>query len=221
MKLTDSLYFYPERGMLDANTYLIRGDSSIIIDVGSPQFLRELISDLKADGIQPEEIAVIANTHLHGDHCWANEAFKKFSPEAKIILHPLQKKFYDIAVDQTARFFGLEPVDFREDALFESDRLVPGDREIQFIPAPGHSPDSVCFYYAKDKALICGDVIFSHNTGRVDLPGGNADQLRQSIGVLSELDIEYLLPGHMNIVTGAERVRANFELVKEQILEWL
>jgi len=80
---------------------------------------------------------------------------------------------------------------------------------------------SICFYSRKDKFLICGDVIFSRNTGRVDLPGGNAEELRQSIEALSHLDIEYLLPGHMDIVSGAEKVKGNFEFIKENILRWL
>ena len=54
MKLTDNLYFYPERGMLDCNTYVIRGKPNIIIDVGSPQSLPALLQELPQDGFQPE-----------------------------------------------------------------------------------------------------------------------------------------------------------------------
>jgi hypothetical protein len=35
------------------------------------------------------------------------------------------------------------------------------------------------------------------------------------------LPIEYLLPGHMDIVTGAEEVGHNFEFVKEYVFKWL
>ncbi len=79
MKLTNNLYFYPEKGMLDCNTYVIRDELSVIIDPGSPQFLPALIQDLHKDDIKPKDIDIITNTHLHVDHCWANEAFKEFS----------------------------------------------------------------------------------------------------------------------------------------------
>ena len=59
------------------------------------------------------------------------------------------------------------------------------------------------------------------NTGRVDLPGGDAAQLRQSIEALSRLDIEYLLPGHMGVVSGAARVAANFDFIRKNVLPWL
>lgn len=220
MKLIDNLYFYPEKGMLDSNTYVIRGNPSIIIDPGSPQFLPALIQDLQKDGIQPKDINIIANTHLHGDHCWANEAFKK-SSGAKIMCHPLQKRFWETTVFETARFFGLPPMEFTEDGLLDESKLDTGDMEFELIPSPGHSPDSICFYCRKEKVLICGDVIFNENTGRVDLPGGNADELKQSIEKLSALPIEYFLPGHMDILTGAEKIKRNFEFVKQYVFKWL
>ena len=220
MKLTNNLYFYPEKGMLDCNTYVIRDELSIIIDPGSPEFLPALIQDLHRDGIEPEDIDIITNTHLHVDHCWADEAFKEFSG-AEIIFHPLQKKFYHITFIEISKFFGLQPISFKEDGYLDGSKLDAGDMEFKLIHSPGHSPDSICFYCRKDKILICGDVIFNGNTGRADLPGGNGAELRKSIEELSKLEIGYLLPGHMDIVTGAEKVKDNFDFVKKHILGWL
>jgi hydroxyacylglutathione hydrolase len=220
MKLTNNLYFYPEQGIFDCNTYVITGKSSIIIDPGATMFLPALVDSLHKDGIDPENISIIANTHLHGDHCGANEAFKQLSG-AKIMLHPVQKKFYNVVVIEAAMFFGMPPIEFKEDAFLDNDRLSTGDVELELIPSPGHSPDCVSFYSREDKVLICGDVIFEQNTGRVDLPGGSADELKESIERLSQLEIEYLLPGHMGIVTGAVEVKHNFDFIKGSILRWL
>ncbi|MBL7125039.1 MAG: MBL fold metallo-hydrolase [Dehalococcoidales bacterium] len=220
MKLTKNLYFYPEKGMLDCNTYVIRDNISIIIDPGLTQFLPELLQDLHRDGIDPKDIGIITNTHLHGDHYWANEAFKKISG-AKIVSHPIQKKFWDTTVIQTSRFFGLPTAEFTEDRLLDNDKLSAGELEFELIHSPGHSSDSICFYCKSEKILICGDVIFNQNTGRVDLPGGNADELKQSILKLSQLEIEYLLPGHMDIIIGQEKVKNNFEFVKKYIFSQL
>jgi len=220
MRLTKNLYFYPEKGMMDCNTYVIKDDLSIIIDPGLTQFLPELVQDLERDGIDPKEINIITNTHLHGDHCWANKAFKKVSG-AKILPHPLQKDSWQATVIQTSRFFGLPAVEFTEDELLDYDKLNAGKMQFELIPSPGHSPDSICFYCQSEKILICGDVIFNQNTGRVDLPGGSADQLKQSIEKLSQLEIEYLLPGHMDILVGRERVKLNFEFIKKNVLSYL
>ena len=220
MKLTNNLYFYPEKGMFDCNTYVIKDEVSVIIDPGSPQFLPALIQDLQKDGIKPEDIDVIANTHLHGDHCWADEDFKELSA-ARIVFHPLQKKFYHVTFVEISKYFGLQPAGFREDDCFDGSKLDTGDMELKFIPAPGHSPDSICFYCRKSKILICGDVIFNQSAGRVDLPGGDGAELKQSIESLSKLEIECLLPGHMGISTGAEKIKDNFEFVKQNIFGWL
>ena len=220
MKLINNLYFYPEQGMLDCNTYVIKGSPGIIIDPGNADYLTARVDAMHQDGIDPADIGTIINTHLHIDHCSANEAFKKLSG-AKVALYPIQKKNYKLVVVDGARLFGMEPGEFTVDSLLEEDRLKSGDIEIEIIQAPGHSPDCICFYLRKEKALFCGDVLFEMNTGRVDLPGGNADYLKKSINALSKLDIEYLLPGHMGVVTGAEKIKHNFDFIKANVFPWL
>jgi len=219
MKLNDHLYFYPEGGMLDCNTFLIKDEVAMIIDVGLANNLPALLKALEQDGIDPQEIDVITNTHLHIDHTWANEEFKeKFSAQIKIT--PLQKEHYDISVRQTARFFGMEPVDFQEDALLDS-AISLKNLTIEIVPTPGHSPESVCLYCPQGKFLICGDLIFEGNTGRSDLPGGSGEQLKQSIEKIAELEIDLLLPGHMGVITENQKVKENFEFVRNHVFRWL
>jgi hydroxyacylglutathione hydrolase len=220
MKLTDNLYYFPEYGMLDANTYIIKDQVNIIVDVGSIQFLQNLLADMKKDGITPADISVIVNTHFHLDHYMANEEFKKLSG-AKIMAHPLQKKHYDTNVVKASQAFGIRPQEYKEDGIIDIKEFAKGKLQLQVIDTPGHSSDGICIYSPKERFLICGDLIFSENTGRVDLPGGDSEQLKQSIDVISKLDIEYLLPGHMDIIKGAAAVKANFNFVKENVFRWL
>jgi hydroxyacylglutathione hydrolase len=220
MKLIKNLYFYPERGMMDCNTYVIKDKLTILFDPGLNEFVPALLQDLQKDGIDPKDIDIIMNTHLHGDHSWGNEALKQASG-AEILLPTVQKQLGDAATTQASKFFGVPTPKFSEDRVIDEDRLSLGETEIEIIPSPGHSPESVCYYCRSEKVLICGDVIFNQNTGRVDLPGGSAEQLKQSIERLSRLDVEYLLPGHMGIVTGADNVRRNFEFVKQYVFGYL
>ena len=220
MELTKNLYFFAEKGMMDCNTYIVKDKTNLLIDAGLTQFLPALIEELQRDSIDPKDIKLIANTHLHGDHCWANDAFKKLSG-AEILMHPVQKQFGKAAAVQASQFFGVDNAEFSEDRLMDNERLNLGETEIELIPSPGHSPDSICYYIPNEKALICGDVIFNQNTGRVDLPGGSADQLKASIDRLSQLDVEYLLPGHMDIVVGRENVKNNFEFIKKYVFGYL
>jgi hydroxyacylglutathione hydrolase len=219
MKLLNNLYFYPETGELDCNTYVFTGKPGVIIDPGNPNFLPNKLAGLRADGLDPAAIGLIVNTHLHIDHSAANKAFQELSG-AKIALHPVQQQNYRAVVIDGARMFGLTPPEFQADIMLDT-RVNAGGADLEVIQAPGHSPECICFYDRPDKVLVCGDVLFEMNTGRVDLPGGDGDTLKISIEALARLDIEYLLPGHMGIVTGAERVTANFDFIRQNVFPWL
>jgi glyoxylase-like metal-dependent hydrolase (beta-lactamase superfamily II) len=172
---------------------------------------------MKKDGIKPADINFIINTHLHLDHYMANEGFKKLSG-ALILAHLLQKKYYDLNVIKASQAFGIRPQEYKDDGLIDNIKFGEGRLKLEVIATPGHSSDGICVYSPVEKFLICGDLIFNENTGRVDLPGGNAEQLKRSIELVSNLDIEYLLPGHMDIVKGAIAVKENFRFIKENII---
>ena len=84
MKLSDSLFYYPENGMMDCNTYVIKDEVNVLIDPGFAQYLPTLVEAMREDGIEAKDIDIITNTHLHADHYWGNEAFKEIS-KAKIL----------------------------------------------------------------------------------------------------------------------------------------
>jgi glyoxylase-like metal-dependent hydrolase (beta-lactamase superfamily II) len=219
MKLNEYIYFYPEQGMLDCNTYIIKDKLALIVDVGLGRNLPFLIKAMEKDGITPQEITIIANTHLHIDHTWGNEEFKSRS-NAEIKITATQKDNYHLSVRQTSRFFGLEPIEFKEDSLFESS-IDLGNIKIEIISTPGHSPESICFYLPQIQSLICGDLVFDHNTGRSDLPGGDGEQLKKSIEKIAELDLELLLPGHMGIISGNKKIKDNFIFLRNHVFRWL
>jgi len=216
MKLTEHLYFYPENGTMDCNHYLVKDEQSLFIDPGSSQYFSELLEQIKRDGIKPEDIKLITNTHLHPDHCWANNALKLASG-AKIVSHPIQEKHHKGTLSRIGSYFGIHGLDFEVDVYLKDGRISTGKLILEILPSPGHAKESVCFYCPQEKFLVTGDVIFSQNVGRVDLPGGSSQELKDSIEALGKLDIEYLLPGHMDVVSGRENVRQNFELVSRYV----
>lgn len=220
MKLTEHLYFYPENGMMDCNHYLIKDEQTLLIDPGSAQYLPELLAAISKDGINPEDIKLITNTHLHPDHCWANNPLKQ-TTGAEIVSPQVQKKHHEGTLSRIGNYFGIQGLDFEVDSYFANGNLETGNLTLEAIPSPGHATEQVCFYCPEEKFLISGDVIFAQNTGRVDLPGGSAEDLKNSIEALSRLDIDYLLPGHMGIITGKDKVRQNFEFIRKNVFSWL
>jgi len=76
------------------------------------------------------------------------------------------------------------------------DRVSAGDVEVECLHTPGHTPGSQCFRCAS--ALISGDTLFLSGCGRVDLPGGDAEEMRRTLTQrLATLPGDLVLyPGH-------------------------
>ena len=76
------------------------------------------------------------------------------------------------------------------------------------LHTPGHSQGSVCLHFAPLKLLVAGDTLFAGSIGRTDLPGGNFDQIIDSLHkrLLPLPDETRVLTGHGPETTiGAER----------------
>lgn len=212
MKIQEGLYWYKEQGVLDANTYVIKADITVIVDPGREKYLALLLEELQLDGIDPESIDSILITHLHPDHCDATAAFKDISG-AKVALHSLQLEYLDVMIEEASRFLGISKSrEFEADIVFD-DVLSLGNRELSILPTPGHSPDSICLYSADEKILLCGDLVFEKSIGRDDLPFGDGKELMRSINMMSALDVELLLPGHGAFISGKSNVRRNYEFI--------
>ena len=75
------------------------------------------------------------------------------------------------------------------------EKIKIGDVEINFLNTPGHTPGSQCFLIGNN--LVSGDTLFINACGRCDLPGGNAEEMYQSLTRLAGLDENTILyPGH-------------------------
>jgi glyoxylase-like metal-dependent hydrolase (beta-lactamase superfamily II) len=94
------------------------------------------------------------------------------------------------------------------------DVVEVGDIKITLIHTPGHTPGSVCLQAPDEGVLFSGDTLFAGGWGRVDLPGGSAEQIVESLARLSELESPTaVFPGHGPTTTIA-RERPWLELVK-------
>ena len=74
-----------------------------------------------------------------------------------------------------------------------------GDKAGPFtvLHLPGHTQGSVALYDESSGVLFSGDTLFQGNWGRTDLPGGNEEQLYQSLRRLLGMKPEIVVcPGH-------------------------
>lgn len=76
------------------------------------------------------------------------------------------------------------------------DVIKVGDIDVRFVHTPGHTPGSQCFHVSNN--LISGDTLFIDGCGRCDLPGGNVEQMFDTIyNKLMRMDDKTIIfPGH-------------------------
>ena len=67
---------------------------------------------------------------------------------------------------------------------------------IEVIYTPGHTNDSITYYFKDDDMMFVGDFIFKGSIGRTDLGGNNLD-MRNSINKISKYNKSIkIYPGH-------------------------
>ena len=148
-------------------------------------------------------------THMHFDHVYGLPyIYNKYG--ICPMCHPDDERLYQLA-PRMAEAIGLpmrESLPPLGSPLSDGLELQVGSIDIQVIHTPGHSPGGVCFYLPQTGCLFCGDTLFAGGVGRTDLPGGDFDQLKQSVVErLFTLPPETrVLPGHGPVTTiGWER----------------
>lgn len=155
----------------------------------------ELVEILGADGMRLTGALI---THYHPDHCGGK--FGNWNVEGVSELLGLPGVSCRVHV-QNEEAKGIKYVTGCSDsdlAVHSSgDVIEVGDIRVTLIHTPGHTPGSQCFFV--DGRLVSGDTLFLDGCGRTDLPGGDSDQLYESITQKLAVvpDDALLFPGHL------------------------
>ncbi|HYN69361.1 MAG TPA: MBL fold metallo-hydrolase [Candidatus Eisenbacteria bacterium] len=190
-------------GPAATNVHLLADEQSreaIAIDTAIPS--RAWIHDeLAARGWT---LKLIVSTHGHWDHIGDNAAVAA-DTGADIAVHPLDAHRLTDPQPLWAPF-DIPPSVPAVD-LAEGGEIRFGAIRLTVLHTPGHTEGSVCLLDGDDGLLLSGDTLFAGSFGRVDLPGGSAEAMVESLDRLRGLDDRLaVLPGHGPLTTiGRER----------------
>lgn len=200
-----------EIGPFPNNLYLLIDQKSREVVVIDPSIDSDAaiarIQELEKEGIT---LKAIWNTHGHLDHVYDNERWKELFP-VPISMHQDDVFLLDHLREQ-AIWLGLPPVNpVTPDLFFEEGQTVSiGQHTAQVLHTPGHSPGSVSLYFADEKIVFVGDVLFRGSVGRTDLPGCSSTQLQESLKRLASLPPDTrVLTGHGEETTIADELASN------------
>ncbi|MDQ8003713.1 MAG: MBL fold metallo-hydrolase [Pedobacter sp.] len=196
------------------NTYVLFDETGecVIIDPGiyEGNEQNKLVNFITEKGLKP---VLLLNTHCHIDHVLGNKfVFDQWGlkPQFHKGELPLLHRVVSYAPQMGFQYeVSPEPEIFLE----ETGTVSFGSSQLELIFAPGHSPAHLCFYAKQENFLIGGDVLFFRSIGRTDLPGGNHQQLIESIktNVFALPDDCEVFPGHGPSTTiGYEKVNNPF-----------
>jgi hydroxyacylglutathione hydrolase len=198
-------------GPLSTNVYLLadsRSREAIAIDTATPS-LAWIASALED---RDWTLKLIVSTHGHWDHVGDNAAVAEHTG-ALIAVHPDDAHRLIDPKPLYAPFEIVPSVPAVE--LAEGGEIRFGEIRLQVLHTPGHTEGSVCLLGRDDGFLFSGDTLFPGGWGRVDLPGGSAEAMADSITRLTGLeDSLRVLPGH-GAGTTIGRERPWMELVRE------
>ncbi len=155
-------------------TLVEAGGKRILVDTGSFADRDKLLFDMKSMMLQPKDVDIVVNSHLHIDHCGCNDLFEN----ARVYAHELEEP----------------PIG--NVRLSGAMTLMPG---VEIIPTPGHTRGSVSLFVASDKRYaICGDAIPTKANYENNVPplvAFDKDLARKSMEIVLGW-AKMVIPGH-------------------------
>src|SRR5690554_83522 len=181
-------------GQMGTNCYLAwcpDTKEALVVDPGAEaeKILAE-IEDLEL------KVKYIVNTHGHLDHIGANSALQQAlhcpiavgEDDATMLTDAQQNLSHQVGQPFTSPAAEL--------LLNHGAKLEFGTCSLRVMATPGHTRGGIGLY--GHATLFAGDTLFQGSIGRSDLPGGNQEQLLESIRTqfLTLPDETQVLPGH-------------------------
>jgi hydroxyacylglutathione hydrolase len=215
VKVFEDFYVYPWVSYQEnnCNALFIDGKVPVLIDPGHTHLFDHVVQGMAKDGKAVESVQMLLCTHGHPDHI---EAMDRFDDT---VIRGISREEYAYLVNGYGDLYlgtGTQPPAKAFKVFLKEGTIKLRDKTFTVILTPGHSPGGICLYWQEKKVLISGDTVFYMGVGRTDLYGGDANLLAQSINRLSKLDVEYLIPGHGEMVRGREAIRKNFEVLLKE-----
>jgi len=230
-KVLENLYFFSENQMLDCNQCIIKDADTgelVLFDTGNGISLKALIKGMEKVNLDYRKISKVFLTHEHVDHVLGIYNLMKilndnppeiyaFGETVTVLEKGDKAQICPPILGLDLKMFGIEIIPLNVNKLKENDNIkISSSYNFQICYTPGHSLGSICYYDRVNKVLIPGDLVFTGGSfGRYDFPGGSLNSLIDSIKFVNNLDVKYLLPGHMGLSdNGNQQIELSYRMIQ-------
>jgi hydroxyacylglutathione hydrolase len=165
-----------EVGPMANFSYIIADEDKRVAAVVDPSWDLEKTYAILED--KKWRVTMIINTHNHFDHVLGNEQIASRTG-ARIVQH------------QDSNWGG------KYDSITDGEQIPLGDTMIKVLHTPGHSKEGISLL-VDDEFIFTGDTLFVGGCGRIDLLGGDVNDMYDSLynKVLQLNEDLIVYPGH-------------------------
>lgn len=158
-----------------SNCYGVLTDkAAIVVDPG--KYTLELADFLKSNA---DKTRLILITHAHYDHIGGALELREKTGVKIAIGKNEEFALSDKAFNLSGRFTPAIPAFNADYTIEDEEEFTVGDITIKAFETPGHTVGGMC--YLMNDNLFSGDMLFYETVGRVDLPGGDINEMKQSL----------------------------------------
>jgi len=204
------------------SAFVIDAPEPTLIETGYARGVDRLVADLETIGLDPDDLQHAVASHVHIDHSGGAAGLVDRAPDLTIYIH---ESTADFLLDPTQlnesseRAMGEHFAEFGGPEALPEPNLSPvsdgetidiGDRTLEIVHAPGHSPDHIAVWDAAAGRLFANEAIGSYYP-RVDrwfppatLPRFDVEAVERTIEKLRALDPSEVALAHFGVAPDAD-----------------
>lgn len=203
------------KGFMNNPVFVITEKSVVVIDPGSSvQVGRALLEKIRK--LTDKPITHIFDSHIHGDHWLANQAFYEMNPDVKIYAHPqmleeakggegdnwveLMKTLTEGATEGTKVVLPTNTLENGQEVVIDNITIK------SHLSETAHTKTDAMFEILQDKVLVTGDNSFNQRMPRLDDGSFLGNMKAMDMGLT--LDVSVVVPGHGPV--GGKEILSNF-----------
>lgn len=204
------------KGFMNNPGFIITDKSVVVVDPGSTVHVgRALLDKIRKQTDKP--VTHVFNSHIHGDHWLANQAFADAFPNVKIYAHPVMIE--EAKSGEAEGWMNLLNT-LTEGASKETKAIIPtialeNGQEVKVdnitvkahLTEIAHTKTDAMFEIIEEKLFFTGDNVFNNRMPRLD--DGSYRGNIAAIELALTLPIETVIPGHGP--KGGKEVLSNFK----------
>lgn len=198
------------------NCYIIKHESTILIDGGMPGEFNKFLKGLKDIGIDPKKIKALIITHCHWDHIGCTKKIKNLTG-AKVVVQKYEKnilikgepvmppgvtrwgKILGFFINKLSKKFSIEPTEVDIVIGEEDYPLEEFGIKGKIVFTPGHSPGSISVVLDSGDAFV-GDMAMNGLPLTIgpNLPifAEDMSAVKNSWRKLIEMGVKKIYPAH-------------------------